>query len=108
MNDSTIRRTDSVRVKLSPAIVERLEKRAEVMGMPVATVCAVAVAEWLEQKEQSRKVAHLTAVELANKMGGIFGELVKDLSDDPQIEQMVQQRLSLAPLDGEAARRDAE
>lgn len=108
MNDSTIRRTDSVRVKLSPSIVQRLEKRAEVMGMPIATVCAVLIAESLEQKEQNSKVAHLTAVEMANKMGGVMGEIFKSMAYDPQLEQILQQRLSLSPLDSEAARRDAE
>lgn len=99
MNDSTIRRTDSVRVKLAPTIVERLEKRAEVMGMPVATVCAVAVAEWLEQKEQSKAVARMTSLELSRQLGGVMGDMMKQLGEDPELLAVIEKKQGSLILD---------
>lgn len=103
MNDATIRRTDSVRMKLAPTIVERLEKRSEIMGMPVATVCAIAVAEWLEQKEQSKAVARMTSLELSRQFGGLMGDMMKQLGDDPEIMAAIEKKQGALILDHLAA-----
>lgn len=52
--DDTRARTDSVRIKLAPGMVERLERLSIDYGMPVSTMGAFAIAHWVNQQEQNR------------------------------------------------------
>jgi hypothetical protein len=65
--EQTINRTDSVRVKLAPQMLERVEKLATDFGMPVATLCAFAVAEWVRQKDQNVAIARMAVMDAARR-----------------------------------------
>lgn len=69
MNDTTTRRTDSVRVKLAPEMLVRLETQAKAFGMPVATVCAFAVADWIQRKENEKAMTRLAVLEATRQSG---------------------------------------
>ena len=72
MNDTTTRRTDSVRVKLAPDMLTRLEAQAKAFGMPVATVCAFAVADWIQRKENEKAMTRMAVLEATRKSGEMF------------------------------------
>lgn len=67
MNDTTTRRTDSVRVKLAPEMLARLENQAKAFGMPVATVCAFAVADWIQRQENNLSMARMAVLDMSRK-----------------------------------------
>lgn len=51
--DQEIKRTDSVRVRLSPDMMERLEKISANLGMPPSTVAAMAVGMYVIEQERT-------------------------------------------------------
>lgn len=69
MNDTTTRRTDSVRVKLAPEMLSRLEAQAKLFGMPVATVCAFAVADWIQRRENEKAMVRMATLEATRQAG---------------------------------------
>lgn len=112
MNDS-IRRTDSIRIKLAPVMVERVERLAESYGMPMATVCAFAVAEWVASKETNLRLARDAVMGIGNQVGGEMQRALADFVDSPQFEPMALQAAAAMsqpnlPLDGEASPGGAE
>lgn len=72
MNDTTTRRTDSVRVKLAPEMLTRLEVQAKAFGMPVATVCAFAVADWIQRKENEKAMTRMAVLEATRQSADMF------------------------------------
>lgn len=67
--DESRARTDSVRIKLAPGMVERLERLSIDYGMPVSTMGAFAIAHWVNQQEQNR-VNAVNAIEQIARMTG--------------------------------------
>lgn len=51
--DQTTKRTDSIRVRLSPEMMKRLERIASELGMPISTMAALAVGEYVIEKERT-------------------------------------------------------
>lgn len=84
----SVRRTDSVRVKLAPEMMDRVEKLSSDYCMPPATLCAFAVGAWVRQQEASASVARMTALEVARKATGV-------LPDEEALQKMVQLALQL-------------
>lgn len=114
------RRTDSIRVRLAPEMMDRFEALAARYGMPPATLCAFAVARFVQQEENNASLTRMAVLDAARKSGEkmdemfneesmekIFGPMFKALMEQmqPELTQALQQK-SL-PLDGEASREDA-
>lgn len=78
MNDTTTRRTDSVRVKLAPDMLARLEVQAKAFGMPVATVCAFAVADWIQRQENNLAMARMATMEISRKGLESMGDMLSE------------------------------
>jgi len=107
MNETTTRRTDNVRVKLAPDMMERLERMAGNYGMPTATLCAFAIAEWVNGKENNLAMSRMAVMDMGRKMGGQVGEMIAQLAEGPEFDHIVSQAsVALSqtnlPLDGEA------
>ena len=81
MNDTTTRRTDNVRVKLAPDMMERLERMAGNYGMPTATLCAFAIAEWVTGKENNLAMSRMAVMDMGRKMGGQIGDMISQMAD---------------------------
>lgn len=109
MNDTTTRRTDNVRVKLAPDMMERLERMASNYGMPTATLCAFAIAEWVAGKENSLALGRMAVMDIGRKVGGQVAGLIEEIANSPDFDAAILQASSGAlsqpnlPLDGEAA-----
>jgi predicted transcriptional regulator len=114
------RRTDSIRVRLAPEMMERFEHLASRYGMPPATLCAFAVARFVQQEETNAQLTRMAVLDASRKSGErleevfsednmekIMGPMFKALMEQmqPELTQALQQK-SL-PLDGEASREDA-
>lgn len=107
MNDTTTRRTDNVRVKLAPDMMERLERMASNYGMPTATLCAFAIAEWVSGKENQVAVSRMAVMDMGRKIGGQVGDLLSQFGNSSEFESIVGQTTAALsqtnlPLDGEA------
>lgn len=112
MHESTVRRSDSIRVKLAPSMVERVERLAESYGMPTATLCAFAVAEWVAGKENNLRLALDAVLGISAQVGGEMQKALDEYTHSPHFEQIALAASSALaqpnlPLDGEAARQGA-
>lgn len=108
------RRTDSIRVRLSPEMMERFERLASCYGMPPATLCAFAVARFVQQEDTNAQLARMAVMGATRKAGDRMEEVLSDASLEkmipgvlaelashhPDLAKALQQK-SL-PLDGEA------
>lgn len=112
MNDTTVRRTDSVRVKLAPEMLERVEVQAKAFGMPVATVCAFAVADWIQRKENEKAMTRMAVLEATRhsseqlnmteeQMERVFGPMLAELAKQ---QALTQQNLPLEHEEPEGAK----
>ena len=77
MNDRPIRRTDSVKIKLSPELMDRLDLQAQQFGMAPSTLCAFAVAEWLQNRERNERLARTAVLDAAGSAGDTMNSVVK-------------------------------
>ena len=89
----TVLRTDSVRVKLSPDMLKRVEQLAVDYCMPTATLCAFAVAEWVRGQDRQSSLSRMAALDMSKRALAMF-----DFSDEklekvlgPMIAQIAQQ-----------------
>ena len=80
-----VRRTGDVRIKLAPEMRERLDVIAQAYGFPLATMAAVAVAEWVNSKEQNVKNQEMMMMDVGRQVGGQMAGLLKALGDSPEV-----------------------
>lgn len=96
-----MQRTEALRLKLSPDMMERLSRRALVFGMPEATLAAFAVADFLTRQETQDNMVRLAAVEMARratdldeeKMEAVFKAAMPSIVAAMSDEQIAQLRL---------------
>jgi hypothetical protein len=96
------RRTGDCRIKLAPDMYERLETLAKAHGFPLATMAAVAVAEWVITKEQTAKNQRMMLMDIGRQMAGDVGKMFEAMADSPEVQiaaeevaRKVQEQLSL-------------
>ena len=114
------RRTDSIRVRLSPDMMERFENLASRYGMPPATLCAFAVARFVQTEETNAQLTRMAVLDASRKsadnvnavfseeniekaLGPVFKSIIEQIQ--PDLSKALHQR-SL-PLDGEATKEGA-
>jgi hypothetical protein len=95
-----VSRTGDMRIKLALSVMERVDVMAAEYGMPSATFCAFAIAEFLNQKEAQRKLTQMAVMDIGRR-------------SLPQMEKALEKMLPAllaamssepALLDGEAAK----
>lgn len=72
-----VTRDETLRIKVAPDIVRRLESLAVRFGLPSSTLAAYAVAQWLAQQEQGANVAQAVAKEIGGQAGDALRQLVE-------------------------------
>lgn len=101
-----IRRTDTVKIKLAPDILARVEDQARAYGMPPSTLCAFAVADWLQRQENNAKLARMAILDATRNSMPSDEAVLKALEASmPAVVKALSQ--TNLPLDGEADREDA-
>ena len=78
------RRTGDCRIKLAPDMYDRLEVIAKAHGFPLATMAAVAVAEWVNTKEQAAKNQRMMLLDIGRQMAGDAAKMFETLADSPE------------------------
>ena len=81
-----MRRTGDCRIKLAPDMYERLETLAKAHGFPLATMAAVAVAEWVNTKEQAASNQRMMLLDIGRKMAGDMGKMFETMADSPEVQ----------------------
>ncbi len=106
------RRTDSIRVRLAPEMIERVQRLADSYGMPPATLCAFAVAEWVAGKENNLRLTRDAVLGIGSQVGGEMQKVIDQYANSPEFAQMaLQASVAMSQpnllLDGEASRQGA-
>jgi len=65
-------RTNSLRLKLAPDMVERLERLAGTYGMPVSTLGAFAVADWVARQELNASMTRMAVLEATRQGAAVM------------------------------------
>lgn len=91
-----VRREDKVAIMLSSEMKERLEKVAAGFGMPPSTMCAFAVAAWVQQQENQAALARMAVLDIARKAG----EKIDDVDLDAIVKFSQQQSLKSVDAQG--------
>lgn len=84
---SRVKRNDKIAVMFSSDMRSRLSVIAEAFGMPPSTLCAFAVASWVQQQERSLSMAREAIQSIADKAGELIEpELVNKCATASLIE----------------------
>lgn len=74
---TTIKRSDVLRVKVSPDMNERLDRLSQMLGLPPSTLAALAVGHWVANQERGLGVAEQMAEVIGNQLGEGMAEEIK-------------------------------
>lgn len=85
-----VTRDETLRIKVAPDILRRLESLALRFGLPSSTLAAYAVAQWLAQQEQGANVAQA----IAKEIGGHAGDVIRQLVEMVDLGQIKEQAAS--------------
>lgn len=80
-----VTRDETLRIKVAPDILRRLEALASRFGLPSSTLAAYAVAQWLAQQEQGSKIAEAVAKEIGGQAGDMIRQFM-DLAEAGQVK----------------------
>jgi predicted short-subunit dehydrogenase-like oxidoreductase (DUF2520 family) len=72
-----VKRQDSVRVSIALETRDRLQRVADALGMPPATVASFAIGMFLAQQERALMMQETVVKTMAEKVGGDIGEQLK-------------------------------
>ena len=72
-----VTRDETLRIKVAPDIVRRLEALATRFGLPSSTLAAYAVAQWLAQQEQGSQLAEAVAKQIGGDTGDVLRRLLE-------------------------------
>lgn len=72
-----VTRDETLRIKVAPDILRRLESLALRFGLPSSTLAAYAVAQWLAQQEQGANIAEAVAKEIGGHAGDVIRQLIE-------------------------------
>lgn len=72
-----IKRDESIRVSVSAGTKERLQRVADALGMPVATIAGVAIGQYIATQERTLGAIESMTDKMAQAVGGEPGEQLK-------------------------------
>jgi hypothetical protein len=68
-----IKRSGSLRIRLAPAVRDRLERVSALYGVPLSTLASMAVGEYVSRAESALTMTQ----RMADTVGGAMGEQVR-------------------------------
>ena len=102
VSDVTRRRSEEVRVKLSPVLAQEFAAIAEGKGLLPATLAAVALGEYCEKYRQQLQLQRMVAVDTSKRMadlamdGDALGKAMGQLMGNPEIMALLHQQSQAA------------
>ncbi len=95
------KRTGSMRIRLSPEMLERFEKLAKRYGMPPSTLAAFAIARFVQSEETNRMVVMDAARQQVKAMEGQVTDERLERLLGPMFENMLTMFQNTKPAEGE-------
>jgi len=74
---SEVKRVESVRIRLAGDMKDRLMRLGTRLGVPAATLCAVAIGQWVSNQEASLGAVERSTTAIAEQMGKVMEEQLK-------------------------------
>jgi predicted transcriptional regulator len=74
-------RADSLRIKVDSTMTKRLERLARLMGLPTATLGAVAIGQYVLQQERSLSIVSAITDTVGKQVGEQLAEQMKLMFD---------------------------
>jgi predicted transcriptional regulator len=115
------KRVDSIRVRLSPAMLQRFEQLSDFYGMPPATLAAFAIARFVQSEETNTSASKMAILDASRRAADSFEKRLDDSAMDrilgptlqallvemaPELLRNASSQQSLS-LDGEASAKGA-
>jgi hypothetical protein len=72
-----IKRSDTLRVKVSPDMAERITRLSVILSLPPSTLAALAVGTWVANQERALGAAERMVDAIGQQFGGEMGEELK-------------------------------
>lgn len=100
VEETTRRRSEEIRVKLSPALAQEFAAIAEGKGLLPATLAAVALGEYCEKWRQQLQLRRMVAVDMSKRMsdfaldGDALGKAISQVLTNPELLELVSQQPS--------------
>lgn len=98
------KRTGSMRIRLSPEMLERFETLAKRYGMPPSTLAAFAIARFVQSEEMNRMVVMDAARQQAKTLGEQLTDDRMDQLFGPMLENMISTLQRSHLMDGRGRR----
>lgn len=67
MTEKSNNRTESIRLRLSPEMMERFERQADRIGLTPSTLAAFVIGRWVKEEEDKTKVQTLAVMDIARR-----------------------------------------
>lgn len=74
---AAIKRSNDLRVKVSPDMVERITRLSVILSLPPATLAALAVGTWVANQERALGATERMVDAIGQQFGGEMGEELK-------------------------------
>jgi predicted transcriptional regulator len=84
------RRTGDCRIKLAPDMYDRLDLLAKAHGFPMATMAAVAVADWVNSKELAARNQRMLMLDIGRQLVGEASKMFEAMADSPDVQIAVE------------------
>jgi hypothetical protein len=72
-----IKRSDTLRIKVSPDMNERITRLSVILSLPPSTLAALAVGTWVANQERALGAAERMVDAIGQQFGGELGEELK-------------------------------
>jgi len=72
-----IKRSDTLRVKVSPDMNDRLDRLSNLLGLPPSTLAALAVGTWVANQERALGATERMVDAIGAQIGGEVGDELK-------------------------------
>ena len=77
MATRAIKRSDTLRIKVSPDMIERITRLSVILSLPPSTLAALAVGHWVASQERSLGATERMVEAIGNQLGEGMAEELK-------------------------------
>lgn len=82
------RRNQDIRIRVTPEVMERTKRVADLLGMPPSTIASLALAQYIAQQERGLLMVDKMADAIGGEMGkGLKEEMQRIIEADPHVQQ---------------------
>lgn len=94
-------RADSLRIKIDSTMTQRLERLARLMGLPTATLGAVAIGQYVLQQERALSIVSAITDTVGKQVGEQIADQMKLMFDAQEFQELARDSGKDDPAPGE-------